>query len=538
MQNEPLNLAHAIEHAARFHPQSEIVTRCAEDDSIHRYTYADALVRTRKLANALKKLDVQFGQRVATMGWNTYRHLEAWYAISGQGAICHTLNPRLFDEQIEYIVNHAEDSMLLVDVTFLPILERLQERLPTVQRYIVLTDNDHMPQTTLENAIVYETVIAEESEEFDWPTFPEETPSSLCYTSGTTGNPKGVLYTQRSNILHAYAINGKEAIGVAGSDTVLMVVPMFHANSWGLAYSCPMVGAKLVLPGAQMDGASVYELLDSEQVTLSAAVPTVWNMLLTHLKTNDLDLPHLQEVIIGGSAVPRSMIETFDKEYDVEVIHAWGMTEMSPLGTICRLTPSMKQMSEAEQLDIRAKQGYPLFGVSMKIVDDDGTELPHDGTSCGRLLVKGPWIVRSYYKEQQAAVDENGWFDTGDIATIDQHGYMQITDRGKDLIKSGGEWISSVDLENTAMGHPDVALAAVIGIHHPKWDERPLLVVKPTDGAAVSRTAIIEYLQDKVAKWWLPDDVVVVEEIPLTATGKVSKLTLREQFKDYQLPTV
>ena len=538
MQNDPVNLVQVLEHAARFHSEVEIVSRRVEDDTIHRYTYADALVRTRKLANALLRLGMEFGDRVATMAWNSYRHLEGWYAISGQGAICHTVNPRLFGEQIQYIINHAEDKIVLVDLSFVPLLEELQDELPTVEHFIVLADEGQMPETTLRNAVAYETLIADESEEIQWPSFPEETPSSLCYTSGTTGNPKGVIYTHRSNLLHAYAVNGKDVFGVGCDDSVLMVVPMFHANSWGLAYSCPMVGARLVLPGARMDGASIYELLDSEEVTFSAAVPTVWNMLLGHLEENSLRLPHLDEVMIGGSAVPRRVIEAFDRDYEVTVVHGWGMTELSPIGTACRLKPFMKSFSYDQQVDIRLKQGTPLFGVAMKIVDDEGVELPHDGITFGRLLVRGPWIVQRYYRDEVDAVDADSWFDTGDVATIDAYGYMQITDRSKDLIKSGGEWISSVDLENAAMGHGDVALAAVIGIHHPKWEERPLLVVVKAAGAAITAEDMLAFLQDKVAKWWLPDDVVFVDEIPLTATGKISKLRLRKQFTDYQLPGI
>ena len=537
MQPTHLNLAYVLEHAARFHGKVEIVTRLVENDQIHRYTYRDALARAKQLANALKnKLGVRQGDRIATLGWNTYRHLEAWYGIAGQGAICHTVNPRLFEEQIEFILNHAEDSVILTDAPFLPLVERLLEKAPALKHVIVMTDEKHMPDSSRDDVHCYEQFIADESSEFTWPQLHEDTDSSLCYTSGTTGNPKGVMYTHRSNYLHATACNGKDALGVASSDTVLMVVPMFHANSWGLTYSCPMAGAKLVLPGAKLDGAHIYDLLETEKVTFSAAVPTVWNMLLGHLKETKGQLPYLDEVVIGGSAVPRSMIETFDKDYSVTVVHGWGMTELSPIGSSCRLKSYMRDFEYDRQVDMRVKQGPPVCGVEMKVVDMDGCEQPHDGESFGRLLVRGPWIVHRYYKESELAVDENGWFDTGDIATIDEHGYMQITDRAKDLIKSGGEWISSVDLENAAMGHPAVELAAVIGVHHPKWEERPLLIVKSTDNVP-SAKELKEYLASRVAKWWLPDDVVYVDDIPLTAAGKISKLQLRGRFKDFQLPT-
>ena len=538
MQDDPVNLIQILEHAARFHGEVQIVSRLVEDDSIHRYSYAEAFARSSQFANALRRLGVEFGDRVATLAWNTFRHLEAWYAISGQGAVCHTVNPRLFEQQIQYIVNHAEDTVVLVDLTFVPLLEALQDQLPSVKHFIVLTDEEHMPATELRNVLCYETMIEGESTEFEWPRFPEETAASLCYTSGTTGNPKGVIYTHRSNLLHAYAVNGKDVLAIAGTDSILMVVPMFHANSWGLAYSCPMVGAKLVLPGAKMDGASIYELLEAEEVTFSAGVPTVWSMLLGHLEQHQLKLPHLEEVMVGGSAVPRRIVEAFDEQYEVTVIHGWGMTEMSPIGTICRLKPFMKLYPYDEQVDIRLKQGTAVFGVGMKIVDEDGGELPHDGSTFGRLLVRGPWTVKRYFREERDAVDQEGWFDTGDIATIDQYGYMQITDRSKDLIKSGGEWISSVDLENAAMGHSQVELAAVIGIEHPKWEERPLLLVKPSEGVTLVVEEIMAFLRERVAKWWLPDDVVFVEEIPLTATGKISKLRLREQFSGYQFPDV
>lgn len=536
MQNDPFNLIEILEHASRFHGQVPVITRLVEDGSIHRSTYGEVASRTRKLANALTKMGVETGDRIGTLGWNTQRHLEAWYGISGQGAICHTINPRLFEEQIEYIVNHAADRILLLDPPFVPLLESLQDKLPTVERYIIFTDDQHMPETSLKNAVSYESLIADEPETFDWPVLDYETPAGLCYTSGTTGNPKGVQYTHRSNQIHAYAVTGPDAAGISSTETVLMVVPMFHANSWGLAYACPMAGAPLILPGAQLDGASIYELLDKEQVSFSAAVPTVWNMLLPYMDENNLKLPHLKEVLIGGSAVPRHLIEKFDSDYEVTIVQAWGMTELSPLGTTCRLKACMQDWTYEQQMAIRLKQGTPIFGCAMKIVDDDGNELPRDGQAVGRLLVKGPWVVRRYYRDSQDAVDADGWLDTGDIANIDEHGYMQITDRAKDLIKSGGEWISSVDLENAAMGHSDVSLAAVIGVAHPKWEERPLLVVKRMEGEDVSREDMLAYLSDKVAKWWLPDDVVFVDDIPLTATGKISKLQLRQQLADYSLP--
>ena len=532
MQDQPVNLVQILEHAARFYGQTEIVTRRVEDGRIERSNYATVLKRSKRLANALRTLGIEFGDRVATMAWNTERHLEAWYGITGQGAICHTINPRLFEGQIEYIINHAEDKVVMLDAPFIPILEPLQDRLPSVKHYVILTDEQNMPETTLRNAVAYETLIANESEEFQWPSFPESTPSSLCYTSGTTGDPKGVMYTHRSNLLHAYAGNGPTANGPLLAESILMIVPMFHANSWGFAFACPMIGSKMVLPGAALDGASIYELLDTEKIAGSGAVPTVWTGLLAYLREHNLKLPHLKEVVVGGSAVPRSMIQTYGQDYDVTVIQAWGMTEMSPMGTVCRLRPEMKKLNYEQQLDIMQKQGQPVFGVEMKIVDDDDNELPRDGTTFGRLLVRGPWIVKRYYRADEDAVDADNWLDTGDIATIDEAGYMQITDRAKDLIKSGGEWISSVDLENAAVGHPGIEIAACIAVPHPKWEERPLLIVKTLGSAELTADGVLDYLKDKVAKWWLPEEVVFVDDIPLTATGKISKLQLRAQVAD------
>ncbi len=532
MQDQPVNLVQILEHAARFYGKTEIVTRRVENGNIERSNYDQLLKRTKKLANALRKLGVQFGDRIATMAWNSERHLEAWYAITGQGAICHTVNPRLFEGQIDYILNHAEDKIVMLDAPFIQILEPLQDRFPSVEHYIILTDEEHMPETTLRNAVAYESLIAGESDEFDWPTFPESTPSSLCYTSGTTGDPKGVMYTHRSNLLHAYAGNGPNANGPLLAESILMIVPMFHANSWGFAFAGPMIGSKLVLPGAALDGASIYELLDSEQIAGSGAVPTVWTGLLAHLREHNLKLPYLKEVVVGGSAVPRSMIQTYGEDYDVTVIQAWGMTEMSPLGTVCRLRPEMKNWNYEQQLDMMQKQGQPVFGVEMKIVDDENNTLPHDGKTFGRLLVRGPWIVKRYYRADEDAVDADNWLDTGDIATIDELGYMQITDRAKDLIKSGGEWISSVDLENAAVGHPHIEIAACIAIPHPKWEERPMLVIKTVGNVEMTKDDVLTFLKDKVAKWWMPDEIVFVDEIPLTATGKISKLQLRERYAD------
>ncbi|GAC1337939.1 MAG: fatty-acid--CoA ligase [Beijerinckiaceae bacterium] len=537
MQNWPLLLHRVIDHAGIQHREREVVTRSIEGP-IHRTNYGAVRGRALRVAKRLQKDGIKLGDRVGTLAWNTWRHLEAWYGITGLGAIYHTVNPRLFPEQIAWIINHAGDRALFVDITFVPILEGIADKLPTIERFIVLTDSAHMPVTKLRQAVAYEDWIAEADEDFLWVEFDENTAAGLCYTSGTTGDPKGVLYSHRSNVLHSLALSGIDALALSSSGSILPVVPMFHANSWSLAFSVPMAGSKLVMPGAKLDGASVYELLDKEEVTLTAAVPTVWLMLLQYLQANNLKLPYLKRVMIGGSACPRAMIETFEKDYDVEVFHAWGMTEMSPVGTLGSIKHKVAGLKGDPLFDLKAKQGFGFFTVEMKITDDENKRLPWDGKTFGRLKVKGPAVARRYFKlEDQEILDEEGFFDTGDVATIDPDGYMQITDRAKDVIKSGGEWISSIDLENLAVGHPDVAEAAVIGIHHPKWDERPLLVIVKKEGREPQPNEILKFMDGKIAKWWMPDDVQFVGEIPHTATGKINKLKLRDAFRDYRLPT-
>ncbi|MEQ1756280.1 MAG: long-chain-fatty-acid--CoA ligase [Micropepsaceae bacterium] len=542
MQDWPLVVPRILDHAARFHGEREIVTRSIEGPIV-RSNYSQIHSGARKVAKALLRHGVKLGDRVATLAWNSGQHLEVWYGIMGIGAICHTVNPRLFPEQIAYIVNHAEDRVIFVDLTFVPILEKLGKQIDCVEMFVVLTDNKNMPQTSLRNAVSYETLLTGVDDDFAWTRFDENTAAGLCYTSGTTGNPKGVLYSHRSNVLHAMAANTSDCVGAKSTDTLMPVVPMFHANAWATTFACPMTGTKLVMPGARLDGPSVYELLDKEKVTITAAVPTVWQMLLTHMEANDLKLPYLRKVLIGGSACPPSMIETFEKKYEVEVMHAWGMTEMSPMGTVGSFKSGMEELAWPEQLKVKTKQGRALFTVELKITDDDGKDLPHDGKKFGHLLVRGPAVAKSYFKGEggrygtDSILDQDGWFDTGDIATVDALGFMQITDRAKDVIKSGGEWISSIDVENIAVGCPGVAQAAVIGITHPKWDERPLLVIVRKAGSDVSRDEVLKYLEGKIAKWWTPDDVAFVSEIPLTATGKMQKVALREQFKNYKLPT-
>ncbi len=537
MQDWPLLLHKIIDFAAVQHGGQEVVSRTIEGP-IHRETYREVRARALKGAQRLARDGIKLGDRVATLAWNSHRHLESWYSIVGIGAIYHTVNPRLFPDQIAWIVNHAEDRIVMVDLTFVPLVEALADKLPTVERYIVFTDAAHMPQTKLKNAVPYEEWLAEADGDFRWVEFDERTAAGLCYTSGTTGNPKGVLYSHRSNVLHSMAATGGDGLQVLANDTVLPVVPMFHANSWSLAFSCPMKGAKMVMPGAKLDGASVYELLESEKVTFTAAVPTVWLMLLDYLRKNNLKLSTLKMVGIGGSACPPAIIRAFEEDYGVEVRHAWGMTEMSPVGSTGAMKPAVAHLPREQILALKAKQGWAPFGVEMKITDDQNRDLPWDGVTFGHLKVAGFAVAKSYFKGEGGEIlDENGFFDTGDVATIDPNGYMQITDRAKDVIKSGGEWISSIDIENIAVGHPDVAEAAVIGVRHPKWDERPLLIVVPKEGKSPQRDSVLDFLNGKIAKWWMPDDVQLVKEIPHTATGKINKMKLRETFASYRLPT-
>jgi 3-(methylthio)propionyl---CoA ligase len=537
MMDQPLLISSIIQHADRYFGANQIVSRRVEGD-IHRYTYHDCHTRSRQLANALTNLGVRMGDRVATLAWNGYRHMEAYYAVSGSGAVLHTINPRLHPEQIAYIANHAEDQYLLFDMTFLPLVEAFAAHCKTVRGFIALCDRDHMPRDSkIANLLCYEDLIDASSDVYQWPLFDENSASSLCYTSGTTGHPKGALYSHRSTVLHSYASTMPDALNVSARDAVLPVVPMFHVNAWGLPYSVPLTGAKMVFPGPAMDGKSIYELFEQEKVTFSAGVPTVWLGLLTYVGQNNLQFSTFKRTVIGGSACPPAMMRTFRHQYGIEVVHAWGMTEMSPLGTAGTLQSHHLTLPEEAQEKILEKQGHPIYGVDMKIVDDAGQELPWDGKTYGNLLVKGPWVIRSYFKDEGGEVLQDGWFPTGDVATIDADGYMQITDRSKDVIKSGGEWIGTIDLENIAMAHPAVLQAACIGISHPKWDERPLLVVVKKPNATVTKEELISFYEGKIAKWWTPDDVAFVEALPIGATGKILKNKMREQFKDYKLPT-
>ncbi|GKX34130.1 MAG: long-chain-fatty-acid--CoA ligase [Rhizobiaceae bacterium MnEN-MB40S] len=537
MQEWPLLCHKIIDHAANFHGDREIVTRTIEGP-VTRTNYRDMRQRSLRLAKRLEREGARIGDRIATMAWNTSRHLESWYGITGIGAVYHTLNPRLFPDQIAWIINDAEDKFLFVDTTFLPIIEAIADKTPSIKKVFVLTDAEHMPETKLDNAVCYEEWLNETDDDFAWRRFDERTAAGMCYTSGTTGDPKGVLYSHRSNVLHSMVACQPDMMNLSARDRMMPVVPLFHANGWATAFTCPLVGSTMVLPGAGMDGESLYNLLNDEKVTITAAVPTIWLMLLQYLENTGKDLPHLKRVVIGGAACPRAITQTFQEKYEVEVIHAWGMTEMSPLGSMCTIKPEYEDLTGEEKLNLQQKQGHPPFTVEMKVTDDENNELPWDSKSFGRLKVRGPAVASAYYKNRgEELFDKEHWFDTGDVAHMDPHGYMEITDRAKDVIKSGGEWISTIELENLAVGHEDVAEAAVIGIAHPKWDERPLLIVVPKEGHEPKKDDLLKYLEDKVAKWWLPNDVVTVEEIPHTATGKIQKTALREQFKDYSFPT-
>jgi fatty-acyl-CoA synthase len=535
MMSPPLSIAAILAAADRNHGSTEIVSHTVEG-TIHRYTYADAHRRARRLARALADLGVAAGDRIGTLAWNGFRHFEVYYATSGMGAVCHTINPRLFPDQIAYIINHAEDKYLFVEDSFVALLESLADRLTAVKGVVVMADAARMPKTALQRVLCYETLVAGAADGFDWPALDENTASSLCYSSGTTGNPKGVLYSHRSTLIHSFASAMPDAMNLSARDAVLPAVPMFHVNAWGLPYSTAMVGAKLVMPGPHLDGASLQRLIAAEGVTMSAGVPTVWLGLLAHLRETGKSIAPLERVIIGGSAAPPAIVREFRERYGVTVLHAWGMTEMSPIGTINSPKHDTDVSPEAEYAR-QVKVGRPVYGIEMKIVDAEGKDLPNDGVAFGDLKVRGPCVCRAYYKESgSAAHDDDGWFATGDVATIDADGYLQITDRSKDVIKSGGEWISSIDLENIAVGHPSVAEAAVVGVPHPKWDERPLLIVVPRAGARVDRADLLAFYAGKVAKWWVPDDVVVVDALPHTATGKLLKMKLRQDFRQHRWP--
>ena len=538
MMNTPLLISAIAEHGSRFHGDREIVS-VTGDNPRHRYTFRQAIDRSRQLANALDKLGLDRGDRVATLAWNDYRHLEMYYAASGAGYVCHTVNPRLFPDQLIFIINHAEDRWIFVDAMFVPLLEKISEHIKDVEGFVVLTDAAHMPETSLPNVICYETLIADESAEYAWPDLDENSASALCYTSGTTGDPKGVLYSHRSTILHAYAGIAPDTLGLSSSDSVLPVVPLFHVNAWGIPYSTIMVGSKIVFPGPKMgDGEALCELIESEGVTLALGVPTVWLALLQYCAKAGKTLGSLRRTVIGGAAVPRSMIQEFRDVHNVEVRQGWGMTEMSPLGTINSPKAGLASLSDDDKLDLATKAGRGMFGCELRIVDDEGNILPWDGVAYGALHVRGLWVCSDYFKLDGSAEShtDDGWFETGDVATIDANGFMAITDRTKDVIKSGGEWISSIELENVAMDHPAVAEAAVIGLAHPKWTERPLLVVVKAEGQDVGKEEMLAWYKGKVATWCVPNDVVYIDELPHTATGKVKKIELRRQFADYQFP--
>ena len=532
MQRWTPNVASIIEHAKEFHPNKEVISRMVSGD-IHRTNYDEVCIRSRKLASALERDGYKKGDVIATLALNTYRHLEMYYGISGMGAICHTLNFRLHPEQAVYIINHADDKIIFCEVPFIPILEGLKDQLPCVEKYIILCDSSDMPETALKNAISYEEYISSGDEDYEWPAMDDDAACGLCYTSGTTGNPKGVLYSHKSNILHAQA--SLVGMPIGPDESILMVVPLFHVLAWGIPYYGPMHGSKLVMPGMQMEGEPLYDLIEKEKVTLAFGVPTIWMGLLAYCRDNNKILTSVKNTIIGGSALSLPTLQEFDEVHDVNVIHAWGMTEMSPLGTINVPTSEMENMSKEEKYAIQLKQGKPIYGVELKVVDDAGIELPKDGESQGHLMVRGPWILQKYFKAEKDAVDKDGWFDTGDISVLDTDGYMIIKDRAKDVIKSGGEWISSIDLENAAFGHPDIAEACVVGIPHPKWDERPMLFVVTNSGEPIEKDGILEFLTSKVAKWWLPDEIIFLKELPHGATGKLQKFELREEYNNYYM---
>jgi fatty-acyl-CoA synthase len=538
MQQMPLNISALIVHAENHHGDTEIVSRRVEGD-IHRTHWAGIARRARQVANGLDRLALAQGDRVATLAWNGYRHLELYFGVSGSGRVLHTINPRLHPDQVAWIANHAEDQVLCFDMTFLPLVQKVHAHCKTIRHYVALCDANALPvDSGIPNLMSYEAWVGSQPDAYDWPELDENTASSMCYTSGTTGNPKAALYSHRSTLLHAFAAALPDVMCLSARDSILPVVPMFHVNAWGIPYSAAMVGAKLVFPGAQLDGKSVYELLESEGVTFAAGVPTVWQMLLGHMKPGGLRFSTLNRTVIGGSACPPAMITAFRDEYGVDVLHAWGMTEMSPLGTLCTLKNKHLSLPADEQMKIRLKQGRAIFGVDMKIVGDDGQAQAHDGVAYGDLMVRGPWVIREYYKSEGGNPLRDGWFPTGDVGTIDPDGYLQITDRSKDVIKSGGEWISSIDIENIAMAHPAVAMAACVGIRHPKWDERPIVVVVKKPGLEVSRDELLDFYHGKTAKWQIPDDVVFVDAIPLGATGKMLKTELRKKLIDYRLPGI
>ena len=538
MQQQSLLISSLIEFANRHHGDGEVVSRRVEGD-IHRYTWTDVANRSRQMANALDTLKLDQGARVATLAWNGYRHLELYFGVSGSGRVLHTLNPRLHPDQVVWIANHAEDEILFFDLSFLPLVQAAHAKCTTVKHWVAMCDKGKLPADSgIPNLTSYEALIDGLSTSFDWPQLDENTASSMCYTSGTTGNPKAALYSHRSTMLHAYAAALPDVMCISARDSILPVVPMFHVNAWGIPYSAAMTGAKLVFPGPALDGKSIYELIESEKVSFAAGVPTVWQMLLSHMKPNGLSFSSLKRTVIGGSACPPAMIDAFRESYGVDVLHAWGMTEMSPLGTLCTLKNKHLNLPEDAQMKLRLKQGRTIFGVDIKIVNEAGESLPHDGKTYGDLLVKGPWIIREYYKQEGPSPLQDGWFPTGDVATIDEDGFMQITDRSKDVIKSGGEWISSIDIENIAMAHPDVMMAACIGMPHPKWDERPIVCVVKKPGANLSAPELLKFYEGKTAKWQIPDDVIFVDVIPLGATGKMLKTKLRVQLHDYKLPSL